>query len=226
MKNLNFFYLFINRIYYCLFKEYFNKKLQIIFPKKIFRWHLINFLIKKKKFKKYLEIGCDKNQTFLKIMNIDKIGVDPISGGTIRATSDIFFKSNKIKFDIIFIDGLHHYNHVFKDISNSIKILKKGGLILVHDCLPRSMANQAVPRYRATWNGDVWKAIVKLRTFKYLDIYTCKIDTGISVIKLKKNSSVLKIKQKNFKKLMFKDYYYNYIKYMRVINYSDFIKII
>ena len=36
-----------------------------------------------------------------------KIGVDPVSGGNLRMTSDHFFKENKEKFDLIFIDGLH-----------------------------------------------------------------------------------------------------------------------
>ena len=63
------------------------------------------------KFCKYLEIGTYQNETFntipLPIKN--KFGVDPISGGNIKLSSDAFFKKNKIKFDVIFIDGLHTY---------------------------------------------------------------------------------------------------------------------
>ena len=59
--------------------------------------------------------------------------------------------------------------------------------ILVHDCLPRSLAHQAVPRYRGSWNGDVWKSIVELRCDPYLDIITSKIDFGVAIIrKIKK----------------------------------------
>jgi len=50
-------------------------------------------------------------------------------------------------YDVIFIDGLHYYKQVLKDIKNSLKILNKDGFILVHDCLPRTLAHQAVPRY-------------------------------------------------------------------------------
>ena len=92
---------------------------------------------------------------------------------TIEEKVTIFFSNNKKKFDLIFIDGLHEYQQVRKDILNSIKCLKEGGFILVHDCLPRSISAQAVPRFRNIWNGDVWKAIVEFRTNSNLEIYTC-----------------------------------------------------
>ena len=70
----------------------------------------INNVIKIKKYQNYLEIGCFENENFDKI-NIDsKTGVDPVSGGTVRDTSDNFFLKNQISYDIIFIDGLHIYN--------------------------------------------------------------------------------------------------------------------
>ena len=86
-----------------------------------------------------------------------KVGVDPYSGGNFRGTSDEFFSKNNEKFDCIFIDGLHEYEQVCRDISNSLKILNKNGIILLHDCLPSTINQQAVPRYKAVWNGDVWK---------------------------------------------------------------------
>ena len=186
MEKLNFLKLLINRIYYFIFIERFSKKLIFDFPNNIYRWDLIQFLINKYKFQNYLEIGCDKDQSFSKIIIKNKVGVDPISGGTIRASSNNFFIKNKNTFDIIFIDGLHHYNQVLTDINNSLNILNNNGFILVHDCLPRTLAQQAVPRYRGSWQGDVWKAIVELRTKENLDIITCKIDFGVAIIRKKK----------------------------------------
>ncbi len=227
MEKLNPFRLFINRIYYFLFKERFYKKLNFDFPNNIFRWNLIQHIIDKYKFKNYLEIGCDKNQSFSKIKINYKVGVDPISGGTIRSTSDNFFKNNVEKFDIIFIDGLHYYKQVINDINNSLKILRKDGFILVHDCLPNSLAQQAVPRFRGHWNGDVWKSIVELRTKKDLDIITCKIDFGVAIIKKKNNSNILVFNNDViYQELKFKDYYYNHLKFMNIKSYDETLRLI
>ena len=221
MEKLNIIKMLINRIYYFLFVERFNKKLKLEFPTGIYRWDLLQHIIDKNNFKDYLEIGCDKNQSFSKIKIDNKIGVDPIEGGTIRSTSDQFFDQNKNKFDIIFIDGLHHYSQVLKDINNSLKILNKNGFILVHDCLPRSLAQQAVPRYRASWNGDVWKAIVVLRTKSNLNIFTSQIDFGVAVIQISENKKLLKLDINDFSKLKFKDYYDDYKEFMNIFDYEE-----
>ena len=227
MEKLNFFRLLINRVYHFLCKERFFKKLSIEFPVDLFRWDLIQYIIDKYNFKSYLEIGCDKDQSFSKIKIANKVGVDPISGGTIRATSNDFFLKNKLNFDIIFIDGLHHYNQVLTDIKKSIEILNDDGFILVHDCLPKSLAQQAVPRYRGYWNGDVWKSIVELRTYKNLDVFTSQIDFGIAVIRKKLNSDPLIFKENIiFKDLKFKDYFYNYKNFMNIKSYDETLKLI
>ncbi len=224
MEKLNRISKIFNKIYYNIFVENFRGKLEYNFPPNYFRWDLIEYLINKYKYSDYLEIGCDQDQLFSKVRIKNKTGVDPISGGNIRKTSDEFFRENKNKFDIIFIDGLHTYNQVKKDILNSINCLKDEGIVLVHDCMPDSLSKQAVPRYRMSWNGDVWKAIVDLRQNEYLEIYTCKIDQGIGVIKKKRNSSILKL-EKNIKDLKFKDYYKNYVNYLRVVDLKEFQKL-
>jgi len=213
-----------NRLYYNLFIENFNKKIKYNFPLNFHRWDLIDYLIKKNNYTDYLEIGCDQNQLFSKIKIKNKVGVDPFSGGNVRKTSDQFFLENNEKFDIIFIDGLHEYKQVKKDILNSTDCLNKGGIILVHDCMPDSLGKQAVPRYKMQWNGDVWKAIVDLRQNNDLEIYTCEIDQGIGVITNKMNSQPLII-NKPINKIKFKDYYNNYKIYMRVITLEQFKKI-
>jgi len=226
MEDLNPIKLFLNRIFYFLFIERFNKRLSFNFPVDIFRWDLIQHIINKYNCTTYLEIGCDKDQSFSRIKINKKVGVDPISGGTIRDTSDNFFIKNKDKFDIIFIDGLHHYEQVIKDIYNSLDILNDNGHILIHDCLPRTIAHQAIPRYRGSWNGDVWKSIVELRTKSNLEVFTCEIDFGVGVIRKKINTKPLDIKINDFKKLKFKDYYHNNKEFMNVISYDQILKII
>ena len=214
----------INKAYHLFFSEKFSKKINFNFDKRN-RLDLIKHVIKKNDYKNYLEIGCHNNEVFDKI-EIEKIGVDPISGGNYRGTSDKFFKENLKKFDCIFIDGLHEYSQVRKDILNSIEILNKDGIIILHDCLPPSISHQRVPRTRYTWNGDVWKAIVEARTWEHVDTYTVMSDQGLGLIKKEKNSNVLNIGNVSFKKLKYKFFYENYSKIMRTISYDQILEII
>ena len=226
MEKLNPFKLLFNRFYHFFFIERFFKSLEFNFPKNIYRWDLIQYIIDKYNYSTYLEIGCDKDQSFAKIRINKKIGVDPISGGTIRDTSNNFFNHNKEKFDIIFIDGLHQYEQVIKDIKNSLNCLTKNGLILLHDCLPRTIWNQVYPRINSDWNGDVWKAIVECRTYENIDTYTCIADRGIGVIVPRKNMNKLILNKNDFKGLKFKDYYQNHEQFMNLISHLDIFKTI
>ena len=149
-----------------------------------------------------------------------------MSGGTIRMTSDQFFSNNKEFFDCVFIDGLHEYHQVRKDISNSLKFLNDGGIILLHDCLPNNYYEQATPRCQWTWNGDVWKAIVEFRRSKDIDVYTCYADYGIGVIIKRPNRNLLDYPEQNFSKMKFDDYFYNHKKLMNIIEYDKLMEII
>ena len=84
------------------------------------------------------------------------------------------------------------------------------------------MYEQNVPRSSYIWNGDVWKAIVELRTNKNFQTYTINADYGIGVILKKKNQNLLNINETNFKKLKFKDFFYNYKNWMNIIEYEEF----
>jgi len=196
------------------------------FSQKQTRKFIIQDIINKKNYKSYLEIGCFDNELFNHINCNKKVGIDPYTGGTIRKTSDKFFEDNKEKFDCIFIDGLHTYSQVKKDIDNSLKFLNPDGIILLHDCLPNNYFEQATPRSQYIWNGDVWKAIVECRTIKDIDTYTCYADFGIGVILNRKNQNILDIKYNKFSKIKFNDYFTNYKEYMNIIEFEDLLKVI
>ena len=218
-------YRFIN-FYNLLIKENFKKKLNFDWSSFPQRFEIINKIIKKNSYERYLEIGCFKDENFNKINITYKVGVDPVSGGTVRKTSDEYFKNNKEYFDIIFIDGLHYFDQVKKDIKNSLDFLNTKGIIIVHDCLPSKIRDQMIPRAHEKWNGDVWKAIVEFRTKDHLDVYTCFADEGLGIILKRNNKNKLDLNLKDFKKLKFKDYYYNYSKFMNIISEDDLLKII
>ena len=52
----------------------------------IVRGELLNFLVRERGYSSYLEIGCDADQTFSLIQASHRVGVDPVSGGTLRMT--------------------------------------------------------------------------------------------------------------------------------------------
>jgi len=216
----------IKRFFYYFYGEKFFKRFNYKWSDYPSRFEIIQNIIDIKKYKKYLEIGCDKDSNFSKINIQNKIGVDPKSGGTVKMTSDDFFSDNKNYFDCIFIDGLHVYEQARKDILNSLKFLNDGGIIILHDCLPLKIWNQIVPQIYGHWNGDVWKAIVEARTMKDIDTYTCKADHGLGIILKRPNRDELKIEIDNFKKLKFRDYYNNHKKFMNIIEVKDLEKII
>ena len=210
----------LKKFLYFFYGEKFFKKIRYDWGKFPKRYEIIQNIINLNQYKSYLEIGCDKNQSFSSV-NIDRrVGVDPVEGGTIKMTSDDFFLNNKEKFDIIFIDGLHEYHQVIKDIQNSLKFINNNGVILLHDCLPRTIWNQITPRINSDWNGDVWKAIVECRTYDDIDTYTCIADRGIGIIFKRNNRNKLLIDKTNFKKLTYKEYFFNHNHFMNLINHN------
>ncbi len=76
-----------------------------------------------------------KKQDMEQTYNILKKNLNKFINRTeiLRLTSDKFFEKNKKEFDIIYIDGSHHSKDVKKDFENSIKIIKKNGLIILDD---------------------------------------------------------------------------------------------
>lgn len=122
------------------------------------RLELLQKIIDTNGYKSYLEIGCDRDQVFGNIEVQTKVGVDPKRGGTVRMTSDEFFKKTCCtKYDLIFIDGLHTYEQVKTDFDNAWTRLAPNGTVVIHDMLPTA-AGQATPEpTEKAWLGDVWK---------------------------------------------------------------------
>lgn len=169
---------------------------------------IINRLIEKYNYNSYLEIGVDTGDNFLKVNCRYKECVDPFDDEegeifvdghynigeelknyiiskilTYRMTSDEFFARLPVnkKYDIILIDGLHEEMQVGRDIINSFKHLNKGGIIVVHDCLPSDEAAQNFPRNSTIWNGSVWKAIPMMK-FQGIDVHVVDCDYGVGIL--------------------------------------------
>ena len=133
----------------------------------------------------YLEIGCDQNELFHSVASYNKIGVDPVSGGTHKMTSDDFFEINTKKFDVVFIDGLHEYQQVRRDALNSLKYLNDEGWIAFHDFLPANYLEQHMPRVGKgwPWTGDCWKLAYELSQAEGLEFKIVEIDRGVGLMR-------------------------------------------
>lgn len=112
-----------------------------------------------------------------------------------KMTSDLFFESYAERlaktFDVCFVDGLHTYNAAFKDVNNALNYLAPSGVVVMHDCSPMS-ASMATPAESINdpkvtqlkgWCGDVWKALVLLRTqHSDLRIFVLDADCGLGIV--------------------------------------------
>jgi Methyltransferase domain len=123
-----------------------------------------------------------------------------------ETTSDAFFE-NETAFleqhgiDVALIDGLHTYRQVVRDVENTLRYLRDDGVIFLHDCNPAN-ASIACPAAsyadfraqhrwrdllwvsRPLWSGDVWKAVVHLRSTRQdLRITVLDCDLGVGVVR-------------------------------------------
>ena len=154
----------------------------------ILRTHIINHLIEKNNYKTYLEIGVYNGTNLRNVIADHKVGVDPEpnwSGESVtdyKMDSDSFFSQNKQKFDIIFIDGLHHADQVTRDIKNALTVLNKGGSVVCHDMNPEQEIYQMIPQQSEIWLGDCWKAWVRLREELDYNMFVVDTDCGCGII--------------------------------------------
>ena len=150
----------------------------------------------------YLEIGVrNPDDNYNHIVAAKKYSVDPgvefkANPVDFKVTSDDFFDllargeilSKDIKFDVIFIDGMHIADQVDRDISNSLDYIKDEGFIVLHDCNPPSEWHSREDFYYrftpagAHWNGTTWKAFLKRRMDPSLQSCCIDSDWGVGIL--------------------------------------------
>ena len=167
------------------------------------RTEIINFLLSQSGSRTcYLEIGVrDPEGNYNHIVADQKYSVDPgvefeANPVDFKETSDDFFRmlsageilSPDLRFDVIFIDGLHLAEQVDRDIVNSLKYIKDDGFVVLHDCNPptewharENYRYHHTPAARA-WNGTTWKAFMKWRSDA--SVHSCCIDSdwGVGIL--------------------------------------------
>lgn len=136
---------------------------------------------------RYLEVGVEHGKTFENVHAATRIGVDPVpqfETGNLPlgcklfvGSSDDFFQiaRAKFQFDAVFIDGLHEFQQVYRDLMNALDRLRAGGVVLVDDVVPSDCVSampdlsQSLSERRARgmsgspWHGDVYKLVATVR---------------------------------------------------------------
>lgn len=128
----------------------------------------------------YLEVGVGTGASMAcASANTVAIGIDPqpriVETIIARAriyptTSDDFFS----RYDLVesfggrrpglaFIDGLHVFDQVLRDFTNTERHCRSDSVVLVHDCFPATAISAQPERRTAYWPGDVWKLIPCLK---------------------------------------------------------------
>ena len=138
----------------------------------------------------YLEIGVWNGRS-LSIAQCEAFGVDPYPEITYplpeKATifpkgSDAFFGEDaesrlSTPPDLVFIDGMHHFEYALRDFMNAEKYSHSGTVVLVDDIYPVHPRQAKRERETHTWTGDVWKLLGCLRTHRP-DLFLLPLDTS------------------------------------------------
>ncbi len=139
---------------------------------------------------RYLEIGVFEGATFTAVRSALKTGVDPTfrfdwraeseapEVTLVQSTSDKFFASleHRQRFDVVYVDGLHDYEQVLRDVLSALTHLGDGGIIVISDVLPTSYAASlpAAESHLAkshhhdddpAWMGDAYKVAFFIDAF-------------------------------------------------------------
>ena len=135
---------------------------------------------------RYLEIGIASGATLLAVEANEVLGVDPRPSlemsllpdhvRVIQTSSDEFFRDHAegLKFDLVYLDGLHEWKQTLRDFQNSLKLLNPGGIILIDDVHPTDRwsadpdpekileARSAGLVEHGRWYGDVYKTVMAI----------------------------------------------------------------
>ena len=137
----------------------------------------------------YLEVGTETGSS-LALAGCDAIAVDPQFQLDVTATgnrtrtfffqmpSDTFFATENVRellgrpVDMVFLDGMHRFEFLLRDLIGTEAACHPRSLILLHDCVPlnpRMALRQWLPgdpsetETAPFWTGDVWKLLPILK---------------------------------------------------------------
>ena len=169
----------------------------------------------------YLEIGVENGLNLQKIQAREAYAVDPAFKFTIdpsvnkssvvlfRGPSDSFFRSKFARImasegvDFAFLDGMHLFEYLLRDVYNTESCSNSWGLIALHDCMPfnSEMIERVLNlpgrklKYSGAWTGDVWKIVPILRKYRpdlTIRLVDCAPTGLVFITNLDRKNTILK----------------------------------
>jgi hypothetical protein len=150
----------------------------------------------------YLEIGVDVGRS-LSISQTRSVGIDPnpqVYDGAVlgkpwiklyREDSDQFFASHTPDatleghpLDLVFIDGLHQFVQVVRDLEHVEQWSHTETVVVIHDVVPYNPEIGSRAYRDGDWTGDVWRIVPFLREHRP-DLHCRLLDaapTGVLVV--------------------------------------------
>jgi hypothetical protein len=187
------------------------------------RIELIKGLFTRNSLSTYLEIGSCRGDSLFPIPAQTKIAVDPhfriplrkklrwiLSDPRnarihyVRKESERFFREDRQLLassgpvDVCLVDGLHTFRAALRDVLDCLEVVREGGWIVMHDCLPPHAASalpldgfpdhgemDRIPGWDGVWCGDVWKAVAYLRRHHsdVADVWVGDCDFGLGIVR-------------------------------------------
>jgi hypothetical protein len=150
----------------------------------------------------YLEIGVDWGDS-LQLSRARSVAIDPAPKPRPESllgkpalllyvgTSDDFFREHQqdaiflgVPLDFAFIDGLHEFPQVVRDLENVERWGHHDTVVAIHDVLPRNAWEAARDFHDGFWTGDVWRIVPFLRQHRPdLRLWLTEADpTGVLLI--------------------------------------------
>lgn len=171
--------------------------------------------------KSTFKVAVDPSFAFDTLRKLGKFFINPfnIFNRFIEKKSDDFFAQDAAtvfasrKIQLALIDGMHEYHYALRDVENTLKYLTDDGVIIMHDCNPLTAEEAGTfeewkaKDFKGQWNGDVWKTIVHLRTFRDdIDVFVLNCDQGLGIVTKRKPESRLSFTQAQIDQFTYEDF--------------------
>jgi hypothetical protein len=166
------------------------------------------------------KIAVDPQFRFDTSRKIGKLFVNPYNlvNRYFEKTSDDFFRDDapglfeEKMIQISLVDGMHEYAYALKDVENILNYMTDDAVIVLHDCNPAtkemaiSFDEWKAIDYNSKWNGDVWKAILHLRSLRSdVTAFVLDCDFGLGVVVKKKNDHPLPFTKADIDRFTYED---------------------